>query len=492
MQSPNNHIIYRCPSCSSRVSSNDTHCSVCGFELTPTSGEVERKTSEQPSSFRQAEAAPPPTKARDPVAASGPPPPITKPREPQAVNKPKEAPKTPWVRRDAKPNGQRLPWGVIGVSAMIVALMLGALALIRNASTPNPLITPVITFATGQPGTTSGTSGTGSTGASSDATRPASAFVVQATATLPPPTAVPTAAPTAVPPTPAPTAVPPTAVPTTAASSTQTQTQTVTNTAAAQPAAPAAPAAPAGPVIIDYIVQPNDTCTGIADRYRSSVSALYQYNTLNESCLIIIGARLKVPFNSRFPGAPVSAADIPNQTTLYIAQPNDTCDSIAAKFRIPVANLLKANGLNENCLITSGSRLQIPSTGAVEENKPAGQTQQARPSYGVPVPASPADRAVLSGLQDGITMQWQNLGTLRQDEWYVVSVQPTDGVNPLVYETKLPTLRITDAAILENATERTFIWVVQVKRVTATRVSGERVYENISPPSEPRRVTWRR
>lgn len=89
-------------------------------------------------------------------------------------------------------------------------------------------------------------------------------------------------------------------------------------------------------------------------------------------------------------------------------------------------------------------------------------------------------------------MQWQNLGALRPDEWYVVSVQPTDGVNPLVYETKLPSLRIIDAAILENAAERTFIWVVQVKRVTATRVTGERVYENISPPSEPRRVTWRR
>ncbi len=485
MQSPNNHIIYRCPSCSSRVSSNDTHCSVCGFELTPTTGEIDKKTTEQPSSFRTAETASPPSKTRDPAAAAAPPPPISKPREPQAVTKPKEAPKTPWVRRDTKPAGQRLPWGVIGVSAMIVSLMLGALALIRSASTPNPLITPVITFATGQPGTTSGANSSSTT---SDTAKPVSAFVVQATATVPPPTAVPTAAPTAVP-TVAPTAAPPTAAPTVAASAAQTQTQAVTNTVAAQPAAAATPA---GPIIIDYIVQSNDTCTGIAEKYRSSVSALYQYNTLNESCLIIIGARLKVPFNSRFPGAPVNAAEIPNQTTLYVSQPNDTCDSIATKFRIPVANLLKANGLNENCLIVTGSRLQIPTSGVIEETKTTTQTQQTRPSYGVPQASSPADRAVVTGLQDGFTMQWQNLGALRPDEWYVVSVQPTDGVNPLVYETKLPSLRIIDAAILENAAERTFIWVVQVKRVTATRVTGERVYENISPPSEPRRVTWRR
>jgi LysM repeat protein len=474
MQSPSNHIIYRCPSCSSRISINDTICSVCGVELTPSTSTVENKTQDQPIGAKSP--APTPVKRpREPIA-----PPPAKPRETQVAEKSKESPKTPWVRRENRPLNQRLPWGVIGLGTLIIGLMLGALALIRSASTPTTVITPVITFAT-----SAVTLVTQPTRTSAQTTVP-----TVAPTNPPPPTIAPTTLPT-VAPTPIPTSAPATTITQTQAIPAQGASRTITQTAQ-QPAA--------GIVVVDYVVQPNDTCSSLAERYRATVSAIQEYNKLSGNCIIATGARIKIPFNSRFPGTTVNPADVPVSNIVYVVQPNDTCEGIANKFKLTMAILLRANNLSDNCLIISGTRLQIPTSpsSAVAANQPVTPTQtpptatpQTRASITVPVISSPTDRAIFTGTT-GVVLEWQATGQLANDQWYVVALQPVDGVNPFIFETKNTAIRIVDTAILDGAAERTFVANIQVRRVLSTRPNGEHVYENISPPSESRRVIWRR
>jgi LysM repeat protein len=111
-----------------------------------------------------------------------------------------------------------------------------------------------------------------------------------------------------------------------------------------------------------YVVRPGDTMIGIAARYGVSVNQLAAANGLNPSVWVYVGQRLKIPkpsTQSRPSAAPVSTSG-----STYVVRPGDTLGSIAARHRLTVSQLARANGLYTNSWVYSGQRLTIPSASA--------------------------------------------------------------------------------------------------------------------------------
>ncbi len=185
----NKRATRRCPSCGSRVAELASVCEVCGHE------------------FGTTQAIPP-----------------VQPKTDQAVNS--AAP----VKQSSL--ASRLPWGVIGVVAVIAGLMLGAMFLLRDgglATTASPTIQVLIDT-------------------------PEAAQAAAGDAAL---TEVPTETPVPATPTPAPTATP---VPP-----------------------------------VEYTIVAGDTCGGIAQKFSVNLNDLLAFNGIGENCLIRAGDTLKIP-----------------------------------------------------------------------------------------------------------------------------------------------------------------------------------------------------
>ena len=93
-----------------------------------------------------------------------------------------------------------------------------------------------------------------------------------------------------------------------------------------------------------YVVQPGDTLTGIAARYRVRMSTLWWANKLTSKDELKIGQELNIP--------PVSGI-------LWTVKESDTLDSIAAATKGRVDSIREFNGLTSDTLII-GMQLMVP------------------------------------------------------------------------------------------------------------------------------------
>lgn len=341
-----------------------------------------------------------------------------------------------------------LPWGVIGVVGVILAIGLGVMILLRGGAAALP-VTPT----------------------------PAPTKLS--------PTHTPTIAPTAPP---TPTKPPPTPIP---------------------PTPTLAPRA-------EVVVQSGDTCSSIALKYKVDVDELIRYNNLDSGCLINIGNSIKIP--PVLPTAGPTPTTDPNVTVvplaptstlppelIYEVRSGDVCGTIAEKFRIPVAQIISQNKLDVDCTIRVGQKLTLKfgaaSAAPAATNTPyVAMTPTPRVGYSAPIALSPADGAVFTESVDVVTLQWLTVGMLKEDEWYVVHVQPSGAISVPLFETKGTSIRLT-RDLLGKEQERSVAWWVEVKRVapqtgnpgapTPDAFSAGRAYVTLSPPSAARRFTWR-
>lgn len=142
---------------------------------------------------------------------------------------------------------------------------------------------------------------------------------------------------------------------------------------------PAAASPPTAPGF--YVVQPGDTLTAIARRYRTSVSALVTANNLaGPNAPLRVNKTLRIPSNSvaattppATPKAkPIAATPAPAAKPVahhstggsYTVKAGDTLYKISRMYRVSPAALMQANGLTPTTANTIhvGSVLQIPST----------------------------------------------------------------------------------------------------------------------------------
>ncbi len=106
----------------------------------------------------------------------------------------------------------------------------------------------------------------------------------------------------------------------------------------------------------EYTVQTGDTLSSIAARFNTSMAAIQLLNNLNDSQVVRAGQTLKLPTGQLHP-------EESPWWFIYIVQPGETLSNIAAKFRVPLPDLLRVNEVANPGLVRAGQRLIIPARG---------------------------------------------------------------------------------------------------------------------------------
>lgn len=423
MSSPPKSRYKRCPSCGSRAAEDAQTCEVCGHEFGTTQA-IPRAQLEARSVAEQR-------------------PPRTRPR---VYN-------TSRLAQHTRSPLAQIPWGVIGVVAVIAFVIVGALLLAQGIGLTQASPEPSVEVVIRDPAATE--NGVIAGGPQLPTTP---------TPTVEPPTATPASSPTPIPPR-------------------------------------------------EYIVQSGDTCSGIAQRFAVRLDELVTLNNLDtERCLIRAGDKLLIPVPSPTPlptatlppgvAPPQTAASAPGEPTatlpaqiVYVVKGGDTCSEIAQKFNVTVELLMQQNNLDTNCLIRMNQVLTITFATPTPTLVPTPfvlQTPTPRAGYSAPIIMLPANGAQISGTQEIVTLQWLTVGLLRENEWYVVQVQPSGAITVPIFETKATSLKLTQD-ILGDWEEREIAWWVQVKRFVGVEPgTGQRMYVEVSPPSAARTFVWRR
>ena len=160
---------------------------------------------------------------------------------------------------------------------------------------------------------------------------------------------------------------------------------------------------PAAPETTTYIIQRNDTLSGIAQKYGLKVSEIKSLNNL-KSDKICVGNKLKlpgkvevgpqsVPAGSRAEApkaAPKPFVPYTGETKVYVVKNGDYLSTIAAKNHISTKQLTELNGLKSDVIIP-GQKLKVPAgaPGAATEAAPKAVAEK-KATAEKKAPAAPA------------------------------------------------------------------------------------------------------
>ncbi len=101
-----------------------------------------------------------------------------------------------------------------------------------------------------------------------------------------------------------------------------------------------------------HVVQPGENLTQIAARYGVTVAAIVQANGLVSADLIYVGQCLKIP--GKQPAQPAGCV------TTHVVKNGEYLKAIAARYKVTVDAIVRANNLRNPNLIYPGQRLRIP------------------------------------------------------------------------------------------------------------------------------------
>jgi LysM repeat protein len=283
-------------------------------------------------------------------------------------------------------------------------------------------------------------------------------------------------------------AVPPTSTPT------LEFTQTVTPTDA-PPTATSSPMPTPTPV--EYVVQPGDTCLGIAGLFEISILSITLENNLSSECFLSPGMTLFIPQPTAtvtpLPTATLSSLQETEQACskdTYIVKDNDTLSSIAFNYNISQAAIKEENGLVGDTVFL-GQPLVIP---LCQRATPMGPTITPTPLPPYPAPnlLLPADGAPFTINDETVTLQWASVGTMRDSEAYAVTVEDvTEGQSRKLVRYVTDTKFIVPSSF--RSTDRNphvFRWSVLTVRQAGTDADGNPAWEPAGAPSIQRVFTW--
>jgi len=128
-----------------------------------------------------------------------------------------------------------------------------------------------------------------------------------------------------------------------------------------------------------YVVRPGDSLVAIAARHGVTVSQLALANGLRWNAWVYVGQRLKIPGGSSAPTSTLApSAPAASAGGTYVVRRGDTLISIAARHRVRLADLARANGMHTNSWVYTGQRLKIP--GGSSAPAPSTPTSPSTPS----------------------------------------------------------------------------------------------------------------
>jgi LysM repeat protein len=280
---------------------------------------------------------------------------------------------------------------------------------------------------------------------------------------------------------------------------TQTVTPTVTATVIFTEAATSTPVPTATTEPpIEYTIATGDTCTSIAVSFGVSVQSIIILNNLPVACnTLSIGQTIKVPHPTPTPPPEATSTLEAGQATLaacekviYTVQSGDTLGTISANYAVPGDAIKSYNGLSTDTVFL-GMNLTIP---LCERAATPGPTPTA--TIPPPYPAAnlllPADGTSFTLANDNITLQWASIGTLRDNEAYIITIEDvTEGQGrrlvAYVNDTKFivpVTFRPKDSA------PHIFRWFISTVRQTGTDDQGQPIYDSAGEKSAQRVFSW--
>lgn len=250
----------------------------------------------------------------------------------------------------------------------------------------------------------------------------------------------------------------------------------------------------------DYTVRAGDTCGGIAASFSVSVQSIVVLNNLSANCIIAEGNVLKIPYPTPTPAPPPT--DVPNEATQtalscekvqYTVQANDTLGLIASNYNVPQDAIKFYNGLSSDNVFI-GSTIVIP---LCERFATPGPTPTATPPppYAAPNLLLPPNGASFTLANDVVTLQWASIGTLRENEWYQVTIQ--DETSVTLGQARRLVDYVTDTKYIvptsfrpEDDMPHIISWRITTVRQNGVDEQGEPVYESAGADSEERVFSW--
>jgi len=249
---------------------------------------------------------------------------------------------------------------------------------------------------------------------------------------------------------------------------------------------------------IEYTVNANDTCLGLAAFYDVSVASIIETNQLSTQCLLSVGQKLLIPqptpTASPMPSETLEAGQATEQACekiSYTVVANDTLSGIATNYNVEMQAILDYNGMSGETVFT-GQVLLIPLCARRATPGPT-PTPTPPPPYPAANLLLPQDGAAFSLVEDSITLQWASVGQLRENEFYrVLAEDVTEGSGRVRLEAY-----VTDTKYIVQASFRpadpvphVMRWWIEPVRRTGSRDSGEPIYTSAGAASIKRVFTW--
>ena len=248
----------------------------------------------------------------------------------------------------------------------------------------------------------------------------------------------------------------------------------------------------------DYTVVSGDSCSSIAATFGISVRSLIILNNLSAACTLSVDQKLQVPYptptQSLLPTStpdPQEVARLNCDTVVYIVQEGDTLSSIAANYLVPMEEIKNFNGLASNNVFL-GSPLTIPLCKRAATPGPS-PTPTTPPPYPAPNLLLPADGASFSLLNESIALQWASVGTLRDNEAYMVTIEDvTEGQGRRLVDYVTDTKFIIPASFRpKDSVSHIFRWWVSTARQSGgVDDQGQPVWVSAGAQSIQRVFNW--
>jgi LysM repeat protein len=127
----------------------------------------------------------------------------------------------------------------------------------------------------------------------------------------------------------------------------------------------AAASGPTGAPSGQYLVQPGDTLTAIAERSGTTVEQLAAANGLDPEGTLLAGMSLAVGRSGQASPTATSPAVASSSSGQYLVQPGDTLTAIAERSGTTVEQLAAANGLDPEGTLLAGMTLAVGASGQV-------------------------------------------------------------------------------------------------------------------------------
>jgi len=155
------------------------------------------------------------------------------------------------------------------------------------------------------------------------------------------------------------------------ATKTPTPTETPTNTATITNT-PTITLTPTASAPFEYVVQEDDNCTTIAEKFDADLEVLLLLNNLDSLCLIQVGNTILIPApGQQLPtSTPLPTDTIPGYVMDYTVRPADSFTSLAIEFRSTIERILTETNrmrrtlgldpMTEDTPLLVGDKLKIP------------------------------------------------------------------------------------------------------------------------------------